>query len=207
MIHFVRAPLFILIATIAVAPLAAQDIQQMDQRPTRSGFWWGVGIGRGRTSIACRYCTAGPETFPMLQLSAGTALGRHFAIGVQAGAGGKHDAYNGPSDNTATFGDANVSAYWYPLSREDLWFQGGVGRVLWRVTKDPVDTNTYHAVANSLTAGVGYDIRLRRGLSITPSIRGIWGRKGSLVDEQTHFTQDVDWQTTIVDAGVSIVWH
>ena len=202
---FIRPTLFLFLLA-AVAPLRAQDIRQISNSE-RHGFWWGIGVGRGKTSISCSYCTADPESFPMLQLSGGIALTRWLAIGAQVGAGAKHNAYNGPSDNTATFGDANLSLYWYPLPAHGLWIQGGAGRVLWRVTKDPVDTNTYHAIATSATAGVGYDIRVGRGRSITPSIRGMWGKKGDLVNEKTESHSAIAWQTTIVDAGVSIVWH
>lgn len=203
--RFTRVMLFAL--TVTALPLAAQEIRPIQRGPERSGFWWGVGAGLGRAEIDCSYCTADAEGYPMLQLSGGVALSKGFAVGVQAAGGAKHDAYNGPSDNTATFGDLNVSVYWYPISDGNLWLQGGVSRVLWRVTKDPVDSNTYHAVANGLTGGIGYDIPLGRRASITPSIRAVWGREGDLINEDTDTSAPVSWKTTLMTAGVSITWH
>ena len=198
--------LYLILIALAT-PLAAQEVGAPDTRPERAGFWWGVGAGVGWASIECSYCTAGPLRAPMIQLGAGVTLSRSFALGLQLAGGGKHDAYSGPADNTGTFGDVNLSVYWYPLPGGDLWVQGGVARVLWRVTKDPTDSNTYHAIATGLTAGVGYDLPIGRALSITPSIRGVWGGKGDLVNEQTDARSEVEWRTTIVTAGIAIVWH
>lgn len=201
--NLVRATLLALIVGGTAAPLAAQDIRALHSS-SRSGFWWGLGLDGGRADIKCDACpNVDPETFPMLHVSLGGTLSQSLTLGVQFGGGQKSGAFTSPSSTDVAVGDANVSLYWYPMSTGNLWLQGGLTGVFFQAKDGSAKQST---IGGGLTAGAGYDLRMGRTMSITPSIRGAWGGKGKVKDQDGN-TFDVNWQTNFVEAGVALIWH
>jgi hypothetical protein len=198
-----NAVVALLLSAIAV-PLMAQDIHPMSSGPQRAGFWWGFGLGAGQADVKCEGCTdVDPETFPMLHVSLGGTLSQSLTLGVQFGGGQKSGAFGEASSTDVAVGDANVSVYWYPMSAGNLWIQGGLTGVFFEAKNGAAKVS---AVGGGLTAGVGYDLRMGRNMSITPSLRGAWGGKGKLKDQDENTLVD-SWQTNFVEAGVALLWH
>ncbi len=201
---FVRSSLVALLVGAVAAPLAAQDIRAISSGPERSGFWWGLGLGGGRADVKCDICPdVDPETFPMLHVTLGATLSRSLTLGFQFGGGQKSGAFQSLSSTDVAVGDANVSLYWYPMSAGNLWLQGGLAGVFYQ-EKD--GSTKVSSAGGGLTAGAGYDFRTGRNMSITPSLRGAWGGKGKVKDQNDN-TFDVNFQTNFVEAGVAILWH
>lgn len=201
---FIRSTLVALLLGAVTAPLMAQDIRAISSGPERAGFWWGLGLGGGKADVKCDICTnVDPETFPMLHVTLGATLSRSLTLGFQFGGGQKSGAFGSPSSTDVGVGDANVSLYWYPMSEGNLWLQGGLAGVFWQA-KD--GSNKVSSIGGGLTLGAGYDFRMGRNMSITPSLRGAWGGKAKITDQSGN-TADVNWQTNFVEAGVAIVWH
>ena len=201
---FVRSSLVALLVGTVAAPLAAQDIRPLSSGPERSGFWWGIGLGAAKVKIKCSGCISfNTETFPMLDLHLGGTLSPHVTLGAQLSGGRKRGAFFSPSDSNTYIGDLNVSAYYYPNASGNLWLQGGLATVVWEKKAGSV---TYHSVGNGLVLGAGYDLRSGRKVSITPSIRGVIGGKANAKDQDGNLAA-VDFQTTYLHFGVSILWH
>ena len=201
---FIRSTLVALLLGAVTAPLMAQDIRAISSGPQRAGFWWGLGLGGGRADVKCDGCpNVDPETFPMLHVSLGGTLSPSLTLGVQFGGGQKSGAFQNFSSTDVAVGDANVSLYWYPMSSGNLWLQGGLTGVFFEAKNG---SSKLSSIGGGLTAGVGYDLRMGRNMSITPSLRGAWGGKGKLKDQNGN-SADVNWQTNFVETGVAILWH
>lgn len=201
---FIRSSLVALLLGALTAPLAAQDIRPYSAGPERAGFWWGFGLGAGKADVKCDVCPdVDPETFPMLHISLGGTLSQSLTLGVQFGGGQKSEAFQTSAGTDVSVGDANVSLYWYPMSSGNLWLQGGLTGVFYQEKNGSAKASS---IGGGLTAGAGYDLRVGRNMSITPSIRGAWGGKGKVKDQDGN-TFDVNFQTNFVEAGVALLWH
>lgn len=199
----IRSTLVVLLSA-AAAPLGAQDIRAISSGPERAGFWWGIGFGAARADAKCEGCPDfDPETFPLLDIRLGATLSPSVTLGVQLTGGQKSEAFQTAAGTDVNVGDLNVSAYWYPKASGNLWLQGGLAGVVWQAKNGSA---TIHSVGGGLTLGAGYDFRMGRNTSITPSLRGAWGGKGKLVDQNGN-SADVHWQTNFLEAGVAILWH
>jgi hypothetical protein len=154
--------------------------------------------------VKCNACgTIDPETMGMLDLHLGATLSDHVTLGVQLAGGSKKGAFGNSSDVTVDVGDLNVSAYYYPKAEGNLWLQGGVTGVVYHAS---VSTIKRRAVGGGLTLGAGYDFRFGHKASITPSVRAALGGKSDVIKEDgSHLASE--WQTSFLQAGVSVVWH
>lgn len=201
---FIRSTFVALLLGAVTVPLVAQDIRAISSGPERAGFWWGLGLGGGQADVKCDICpNVDPETFPMLHFTLGATLSPSLTLGVQFGGGQKSGAFGTLSSTDVAVGDANVSLYWYPMSTGNLWLQGGLAGVFYQEKDGSAKVSS---VGGGLTLGAGYDFRMGRNMSITPSLRGAWGGKGKVTDQDGN-TFDVNFQTNFVEAGVAILWH
>lgn len=184
-------------------PLAAQEIRPLD-RPTRAGFWWGIGFGAANAKVSCDGCpTVDPELFPMIDVRLGGTVNRNVTVGGQIAGGQKSGAFGDPGSVDHTVGDVNFSAYIYPRAAGDLWFQAGLGAVVWQGDDG---TLRLHSTAAGVTLGAGYDFPVGTRASVTPSLRGAFGGKGKLVDDDGN-SANVHWTTWFVELGLAVLWH
>ena len=195
--------LLALLAIGGVRPLAGQEIRPLD-RPTRAGFWWGLGLGTANAKVTCDGCpSVDPELFPMVDVRLGGTVSRNVTLGAQIAGGKKSGAFGDPGSVDHTVGDVNVSAYLYPRAAGRLWFQTGLGVVVWQGDDG---STTLHSTAAGVTLGAGYDLPIGTGLSLTPSLRGAFGGKGKLVDQDGN-SANVHWATWFVALELAAVWH
>jgi hypothetical protein len=201
---FVRNAVVALLLSAITAPLMAQDIHAISSGPQRAGFWWGLGLGAAQADVKCPACIdVDPETFPMGDLHLGLTMSPKLTLGLQFTGGQKTNGFLDSPDVDENVGDVNISAYFYPSAAGNLWLQGGIGGVLFR-GKNGSNTDTY--MGAGLVLGAGYDFRFGRNASITPSIRGVFGGKAD-VKNQDGAVDATDWQTSFIHAGVSVIWH
>lgn len=199
-----RSSLVALLLGVAAAPLAAQDIRPYSAGPERAGFWWGIGLGAAKADYKCPTCTnVDPDNFPMLDIHLGGTLSPKWTLGFELTGGQKDGAFGNPPAITSTVGDANISAYFYPSAAGNFWLQGGLTGAVY---EEKQASNKVTAAGGGVTAGLGYDFRIGRNMSLTPSIRGVWGSKSDVKDQDNN-TVATDFQLTTIQAGVSLIWH
>lgn len=192
------------LAIVAIAGrLAAQEIRPLTPGE-RAGFWWGLGLGAALTDVTCDGC---PETdleaFPMFDIRLGGTLSRSLTFGVQAAGGRRSGVFGDPGSVDHTVGDLNASLYYYPSAGRELWVQGGLSAVVWQGSDG---TLTLHSTAGGVTLGIGYDVPIGPGRSLSPFLRTAVGGKADVVDEDGN-RADLKWRTEFLELGAAIVWH
>jgi hypothetical protein len=136
------ALLAILLATTASA----------QQAQTRQGFWIGGGLGYG--SLGCDGCDRLGGASGYLKL--GGTLRQNILIGVETNGWTKSEF-----GQRLTMGNMSGAAYWYPMTTNGLFVKGGVGYSV-------LDDGFANESGFGMIAGLGYDVRVGRNMSITP---------------------------------------
>jgi hypothetical protein len=142
---------------LAAAPLGAQE------RPARSGFWWGIGGGYGVYHHTCTQCdrptgTAGLATS---YLAVGGTVNAHLTLGVELASG-----FITPGGWTTSLSGV---ATLYPWATRWLFFRGGAGTSSYR-QGSYVEYPPYTGSGYGWLAAVGWDLRVPRGPSFSPMI-------------------------------------
>ena len=136
------ALLAILLATTANA----------QQAQTRQGFWIGGGLGYG--SLGCEGCDR--VGAPSGYLKLGGTLRQNILIGVETNGWTKSEF-----GSRLTMGNVSGAVYWYPMATNGLFVKGGAGYSV-------LDNSFSSTSGFGMLAGLGYDVRVARNLSITP---------------------------------------
>ena len=139
---------------LAVAsPLPAQE---------RHGFWFNGGLGYG--SLGCDNCSS-REGGLSGGLSLGGTVSPKFLLGVGTTGWTRND--NGA---TLTSGTLDARMRFYPSRTGGFFLTGGVGLGTIHVSVDGFGSDTQTGFGAML--GLGYDIRVGSGLSLTPFWNG-----------------------------------
>jgi outer membrane protein with beta-barrel domain len=145
------ALLAMLLATTATA----------QQAQTRHGFWFGGGLGYGSMGLSCTGCSdVGREGSVSGFAALGGTLRQNILLGVEMNGWTKSQGAG-----TVTMGNLSGAAYWYPMPTQGLFVKAGAGYSNLRAD-DGVSSASDGGLG--ILAGVGYDIRAGRKLSITP---------------------------------------
>jgi hypothetical protein len=136
------ALLAILLATTANA----------QQAQTRQGFWIGGGLGYG--SLGCSGCDRLGGASGYFKL--GGTLRQNILLGVETNGWTKSEF-----GQRLTMGNMSGAAYWYPMATNGLFLKGGVGYSV-------LDNGFANESGFGMIAGLGYDVRVGRNLSMTP---------------------------------------
>ena len=136
------ALLAILLATTANA----------QQAQTRQGFWIGGGLGYG--SLGCEGCDR--VGAPSGYLKLGGTLRQNILIGVETNGWTKSEF-----GSRLTMGNVSGAVYWYPMTPNGLFVKGGAGYSV-------LDNSFSSTSGFGMLAGLGYDVRVAKNLSITP---------------------------------------
>lgn len=191
---------------VTALPLAAQEARPFTDGPQRTGLWFSIGVGTSRAGIDCPWCAGmNDQDYGMLDLRFGTTLSPKWRLGVEASGGRKSGSFRADPTIDESVGDLNVSAYFYPSAAGNFWLQGGVGIVAYNDNaQSGPGHDTYHHAG--VVLGVGHDFHVGRTLSITPSLRGVSGGKGDLID-QDGVAQSNSFTLGYLIAGVALTWH
>ncbi|OLC77291.1 MAG: hypothetical protein AUH78_04725 [Gemmatimonadetes bacterium 13_1_40CM_4_69_8] len=179
---------------LAVAPAARAQYPQR-----REGFWIGFGLGYGSANITCDSCGSGPRTGGVTAfVKLGGTPSRNLLIG---------GAINGWSHSsggaTETIGNVTASLYYYPVAASGLFLSGGLGFSSYNVNTSPSITGT----GWGFTAGVGYDVRVGRNVSLTPVANFVYGGVGELGVSGGGGTFATGWKQNVVDFGLGVTFH
>ena len=173
----VRSSEQVLIAALLMFAVARAEAQQGEGR---NGFWFGADGGYNRTSLTnCASCEPAGSRYGALRL--GGKIGSGILAGAELGlAGGS----SGLPSVATLLGTVSV----YPARRSGAHVRFGIG-ALARSAYANVDGLPMPA----FMGGIGYDLRMRPGMSIVPSVTVLIG-PGS-------------YATTLVRAGLGITFH
>jgi len=186
---------------LAVASLlsvtASAARAQYPQR--REGFWIGFGLGYGSANVTCDTCSSGSRTGGVTAfLKLGGTPSRNLLIG---------GAINGWSHSsggaTETMGNVTASLYYYPAARSGLFLTGGLGFSDYRVDTSP----SYDGTGWGFTAGVGYDVRVGRNVSLTPVVDYVYGGVGDVSVSGGGAPFATGWKQNVVDFGLGVTFH
>jgi Outer membrane protein beta-barrel domain len=155
------------LSALLTALLATTAFAQHAQ--TRDGFWVGGGLGYGSFGLSCDICdglgrTGGLSGYAKL----GGTLRQNILLGVETNGWTKSEG-----GATITMGNLSGAAYWYPMATNGLFVKGGVGYSV--MSADDGSTSANDSGFGFL-AGLGYDVRVGRNLSMTPVMN--WFRGG-----------------------------
>ncbi len=180
------------------ASLAAAQHPQI-----RQGFWISFGLGYGSAHLTCDSCTnttvGGVAGFIRL----GGTLRPNLRLG------GEIDGWTHHYSATTTLPSAdevvsNVTAavYFYPMPASGLFLKGGLG----------ISNYYFTCCGGSVTgtgagfiAGLGYDIRVGRNFSITPTGDLWYGHVGDV--KSAGLLQGTDWKQAVVSFGLGATFH
>jgi hypothetical protein len=153
-------------ALLAVALAGTASAQQAQ---ARHGFWFGGGLGYGSMGLSCDGCAdVGREGSISGFAALGGTLRSNIRLGVEMNGWTKSQGAG-----TVTMGNLSGAAYWYPMPTQGLFIKGGAGYSNLRAD-DGVSSASDGGFG--VLAGLGYDIRAGRKLSITPTAN--WFRGG-----------------------------
>jgi hypothetical protein len=151
---------------LALACLIASSAEA--QRPQRrQGFWISGGVGYGSLDVGCDGCESDRESGVTALLAMGGTPSQNILIG------GEIEGWSKEVDGVdIVFGHVSGVAYWYPQATGGFFVKGGAGIGTLSVDAGPLGDDSDNGVA--LHAGAGYDIRLGRNFSLTPTAGVFW---------------------------------
>lgn len=154
------------------------------QRPqTRQGFWIAFGLGFGSADLTCDGCAFDRETGGAAHIRLGGTVSPRLLLG------GDVTGWTKVVDGvTNTAGNVSFIAQYYPSATGGLFLKGGAGfsTIQFIDGGEQARGDSY-----GLSAGVGYDIRVGRNVSITP-----------LADLLLGGSRDIRYQGATVSPGL-----
>jgi hypothetical protein len=134
---------------------------------TREGFWISGGLGYGSLDIGCDGCESDRESGMTALLAMGGTWSRNLLVG------GQIEGWRKEVDGVdIVFGHVSGVAYWYPQATGGFFVKGGVG--IGSLSADAGTQGEESDTGIALHAGAGYDIRLGRNFSLTPTAGVFW---------------------------------
>ncbi len=171
------------------------------QRPqTREGFWIGFGFGYGSADASCETILGSPCGNADRQrgvtgfLKLGGTLSPNLLLGGAVNAWTKED-----QGITETLGNVTASVYFYPAPANGFFLTGGLGFSSYQAS----DGGTIDGNGWGFTAGLGYDIRVGRNVSLTPNVNFVYGAVGD-IEKGAAAT---GWKQNIFDVGLGVTFH
>lgn len=191
-----------------VALLAAGAVASgWAQKPqTREGFWIGVGLGYGSASLSSSGTSfadnaKGGSATGYIKL--GGTLSPKVLLGGEFNAWVKNVTSGTGASGTEDVGNASAAVYFYPAQQSGFFLKGGVGWAVFRLSESGSSTQTN---GFGLLGGLGYDIRIGRMISLTPTANVYWGSDGDLQPAGTSVSVP-SIKHTIFDFGLGLTFH
>jgi hypothetical protein len=186
--------------------------------PERKGFWAAFGGGYGSAQVRCQDCVSGSRLGSFNgTLRLGGTLGKHWLLGWEASGWLKNNdsawlpLYGGLD---RTLGTSTVVAFYYPGSESRFWVKAGAGLSYAGFSSEDLSCSGLllcqpieraHGVGLALTAGLGYDVRLNRKLSLTPELSLVLGLSRDISDDGVLITRD--WSHDVWALNLCLTFH
>ena len=185
--------------TIVVALLALTGTSTAQAQQDRNGFWIGFGFGYGSAQLSCDGCTnSSRQGGAALFLKMGGTLSRHLLLGGELNGWGRADNGGG-----LALGNTSAALYYYPAAGSGFFIKGGLGFSSY-VSLDSEGT-TADGSGWGGVAGLGYDLRVGRNVSLTPVANFHFGEIGDITSNGTTVMTGAHQE--VFDIGLGITWH
>ena len=186
---------FLAILGVLTVAGARQSAAQHPQ--TREGFWIGFGFGYGSEKPSCDSCgTIDSKSGFTGFIKLGGTLSKQVLLGGEINAWTKSD-----SGVTDQLGNVSAAVYYYPAVKSGFFLKGGVGFSTFRESNNATADGT----GVGFLAGLGYDVRVGRNVSLTPVANFYWGAVGDIKSNGT--TLLTGWKQHVFDFGLGITFH
>lgn len=190
-------------AMLVVALLAGTTSSvhaQSTRRPnTRHGLWAGVGLGGGSAEMKCSSCSNFRFTGLSGYVRAGVTLTRVLLVGVET------DGWvRSSSDVDDRVGFASVVLLWYPILSGALYVKAGYGGMKYH-SDESGDLLT--AKARCASIGLGYEVRVRRDISLVPFVNGLATTSVQQYRDEVPVGNGNDFSLTLVQFGLGVTFH
>ena len=186
------------------APLWADHPQE------RQGFWIGFGGGYGSADVSCDACDNGGREGSFTGfLKLGGTLNKRVLLGVEGNAWVKEQ-----DGLTLSLGSFTGTVTFYPQASSGFFLKGGVGVSYVDTTFREGSLSAIGRTGWGVLAGIGYDLRVGRNISITPSVNFYYGQPRDLSFEleafgplETITVKSGGWKQNVIDFGIGITFH
>ena len=211
------------IVSCAVVLMAVSPAIVLAAHPQRRrGFWWSFGAGYGSARVECDQCLAGSREGSLAGwLRLGGTIGDRLLLGWEGSGWLKNDKgrLQASEDLTRTLGNSAIIAVFYPRAASGFFVRAGGGLSYAGLPPRPtrfcpatdlaclgaIDEGA-HGNGFGLTAGVGYDIRIRTNMSITPDFTYSRGSPGDL-KRKGQPPVVTGWKHDVLAFGVGLTFH
>ncbi len=188
------------IALVALAAaLAVQPKAALAQTPYR-GMWLGLGVGAGSTLVTCAVCIEDREGGPSGYLRLGGTVSPSVLIGGE----GTLWVQNG-DEVDKLLGALNGVVLLYPQPGRGFHVKGGVGVLRFEISDGPDPEDTARVTSLDVQLGVGYDVPVSPGYSITPFLNFVASSYGSLEQDNDVLASQVN--VTLIQFGIGLSTH
>lgn len=161
----------------------------------REGFWIGFGAGYGSAGIGCDVdCDGNREGSVTGFFKLGGTVNPRVLLGVETNVWTKEEA-----GERLTFGNVSGTVTFYPATSSGFFLKGGAG--LSQIRTSFRGSGGGNKTGFGFLAGVGYDVRVGRNLSMTPYANYYYGRPDLSSEGESNYRQDV------FDFAVGITFH
>lgn len=191
-------PTPIRVITLAtVLALCAATVGAAQKPQIRKGFWIAFGFGWGSADVTCDGCTGSREGGGTGHIRLGGTLNQKLLLGGDITAWTKEEG-----GTTASVGNVSFIAQYYPMEQGGLFLKGGAGFSSIMLENGG---NTASGESFGLSAGIGYDIRVGRNISITPIADFLFG--GSRDLQYSGATVASGIGVNVFTVGLGVTFH
>lgn len=189
----------IVIATLLACAGSSAHAQSTRRPNTRHGVWAGFGLGGGSAEMDCSSCSNFRFTGLSGYVRLGFTLSRRVLLGVES-VGWVHSS----SGIAERIGVASLVALWYPIPSGALYVKFGYGGMSYHA-EEGGDVLTAKARTPSL--GLGYELRVRRNISLVPFVNGLASSSVQQYRNGVPVGNGNDFSLNLVQFGVGATWH
>ena len=186
--------------------LGLQASRAAAQHPQiREGFWINFGVGYGSAHEKCNGCSDTTVSGVTGFLRLGGTVSPHLLIGGEIqGLSHGYAAVDSFPSAKEIIGSVTASLYYYPKPASGFFLKAGLGFSDYRFTVNG-SSGTVTGLGGGMIVGLGYDIRVGRNVSLTPT-GDLW--YGSVGDLKSGSTQvGTGWKQAVVSFGLGVTFH
>lgn len=190
-----------------VSCLASASVASAGHPQERHGFWIGFGAGVGSANLTCDDCEGGRETSGVGFVRMGGTLSDRILLG------GEVNLWSKEQDGvTVNLYGMLATLTLYPRPASGFFVKGGLGVSFTdnEIHEGDKTITTDLGTGLGLLVGAGYDVRVRRNLSITPAVSFWYGRHDNVVLFGGLFGGTLpfgNWQHNVVDLTIAVTFH
>jgi hypothetical protein len=188
-------PLGRMAALAAVLFLLSSPLGAQDPLP-RDGLTIAFGLGGGTRGLDCTGCDVDREGGATAFLFVGGTINPRLTLGAELNGWGKAE-----DDIEQSVASAMAVAHFYPRASRGLFVSGGVGLTAMAVDQTP---DEFRTDGFGFQLGAGYDIRVARGLSLSPYLTWVRGIGGDGTENGVGIG---DANPDYIQVGLGFTWH